>query len=145
MKLLIFLVLIIALPIQSIGSTPVDSIPHSTRDSLIRGNEKQRFNLAYTSLLYWWQYAIEQEKIILQQDSIIQTYETETGLQANSVEALKEVIRNNEMIDNSICEDKVNKAVEKSDKKATRRGATAVVVTVVAVVEGVIIYVISVL
>jgi len=144
MKLLIFLVLIIALPIQFIGSTPVDSIPHSTRDSLIRGNEKQRFNLAYTSLLYWWQYAIEQEKILAQKDSIIQTYQVETGLQANSVEALKEVIRNNEMIDDSICEDKVNKAVEKSDRRKKRWRTTAVVVTVVAVVEGVIIYVISV-
>lgn len=144
MKLLIFLALIIALPIQSIGSTPVDSIPHSTRDSLIRGNEKQRFNLAYTSLLYWWQYAIEQEKIIVQQDSIIETYETETGLQANSVKALKEVIRNNEMIDDSVCEDKINKAVEKSDGRKKSWRTTAIVVGGVTIVEGLLIYIISV-
>lgn len=79
-----------------------------------------------------------------QKDSIIETYETETGLQANSVEALKEVIRNNEMIDESICDDKINKAVEKSDRRKKGWRTTAIVVGGVAVVEGVLIYIISV-
>ena len=80
-----------------------------------------------------------------QKDSIIQTYEEETGLQANSVEHLKEVIRNNEMIDDSVCEEKVNKAVEKSDRRKKRWRTTAIVAGGVAVVEGLVIYLISVL
>lgn len=144
MKLLMCLVLIIALPTLSIGSTPVDSIPHSTRDSLIRGNEKQRFNLAYTSLLYWWQYAIEQEKINAHKDSIIATYVEETGLQASNVEDLKKVIANKEMVDESICDDKVEKAVEKSDRRKKRWRTTAIVAGGVAILEGAFIYLISV-
>jgi len=144
MKLLMCLVLIIALPILSIGSTPADSIPPSTRDSLIRGNEKQRFNLAYTSLLYWWQYAIEQEKINSHKDSIIATYVEETGLQSNNVEDLKKIIENKEMVEESICDDKVEKAVEKSDRRKKRWRTTAIVVGGVAVVEGLVIYIISV-
>ena len=139
------LVLIIALPILSIGSTPVDSIPPSTRDSLIRGNEKQRFNLAYTSLLYWWQYAIEQEKINAHKDSIIATYVEETGLQASNVEDLKKVIANKEMVDESICDDKVEKAVEKSDRRKKRWRTMAIVAGGVAILEGAFIYIISVL
>jgi hypothetical protein len=137
------LVLIIALPILSIGSTPADSIPHSTRDSLIRGNEKQRFNLAYTSLLYWWQYAIEQEKIMSHKDSIIATYVEQTGLQSNNVEDLKKIIENKEMVEESICDDKVEKAVEKSDRRKKRWRTTAIVAGGVAVVEGLVIYIIS--
>jgi len=145
MKLLMCLVLIIALPILSIGSTPADSIPPSTRDSLIRGNEKQRFNLAYTSLLYWWQYAIEQEKINSHKDSIIATYVEETGLQSNNVEDLKKIIENKEMVEESICDDKVEKAVEKSDRRKKRWRTTAIVAGGVAVVEGLLIYIIGVL
>lgn len=145
MKLLMCLVLIIALPILSIGSTPADSIPPSTRDSLIRGNEKQRFNLAYTSLLYWWQYAIEQEKINSHKDSIIATYVEETGLQSNNVEDLKKIIENKEMVKESICDDKVEKAVAPIEKKKKAWRKTTVIVSIVAVVEGVIIYAISVL
>jgi len=143
MKLLMCLVLIIALPILSIGSTPADSIPPSTRDSLIRGNEKQRFNLAYTSLLYWWQYAIEQEKIAAHKDSIIATYVEEIGLQSNNVEDLKKILSNNKIIEESICEDKIEKAVEPIEKKKKAWRKTTVIVSIVAVVEGVIIYVIS--
>lgn len=143
MKLLMCLVLIIALPILSIGSTPADSIPPSTRDSLIRGNEKQRFNLAYTSLLYWWQYAIEQEKINSHKDSIIATYVEETGLQSNNVEDLKKIIENKEMVEESICEDKIEKAVAPIEKKKKAWRKTTIIVSIVAVVEGVIIYVIS--
>lgn len=144
-RLLTFLVLTIALPILSTASTPQDSIPLSTQDTTIRSIERHRFNLAYTSLEYWFFVAKEQQKALAQKDSIIKTYAEETGLQAVNAEELKKVIRNNESIKDAECEERVEKAVEKSDRRKVAWRKTAIVAGVVAIAEGVIIYFISIL
>lgn len=85
------------------------------------------------------------EKIVEQKDSIIDTYATETGLQARNVEDLKKVIANDKAIDDAICDEKVAKAVEKADRRKKRWKGVAIGVGVMAVVEAGIIYLISVL
>jgi hypothetical protein len=69
----------------------------------------------------------------------------QTGLQSNNVEDLKKIIENKEMVEESICDDKVEKAVEKSDRRKKRWRTTAIVAGGMAVVEGLVIYFISVL
>lgn len=140
-KFLVLVILMLTVQIHSTASTPVpltDSLP---TDSSYQS--KVRFNLCYTSLLYWWNRSNLQEKQIAYQDSIITTYEVETGAQANSVEELKKVIDNKEAIAEDMCNERVEKAVAPIEKKKKAWRKTAVVVGVVAVVEGVIIYLIT--
>ena len=88
--------------------------------------------------------ASEQNAIIAHKDSIIATYAEETGLQASNVEDLKKVIENKEIVEESVCNDKIEKAVAPVERKKVAWRKTAIIAGGIAILEAVGIYLISV-
>ena len=87
--------------------------------------EQMRFNLIFSSMMYWYGEATLLHKTVLERENTIKVYEEVTGIQARS----EELIRDAYELKNSVNEDCTGQLsrLEKYEGKAKRRGWTIVI------------------
>jgi len=83
--------------------------------------------------------------LIAQQKEIIKTYEVETGASAQKSSDLAALLRNKKAVDDEVCEERIEEAVEPVRKKKKTWRKVAIGAGVVAILEAGVIYIISVL
>lgn len=101
--------------------------PYSSQDSSLTASpaEQIRFNLAMTSLLYWYGEATLLHKAVLEQEKTIRVYEEVTGIQARSEELIRSAYELKESV-NEDCTGQLSR-LEKYEGRAKRRGWTIVI------------------
>jgi len=101
-------------------------------------NNDQAFNLCYYSLEYWWEYAKLQDSIMIQKDSMLKKYIDITGIQAQKQDDIESIYNLKKQID---IDQQAKVLNEEIDRKKKWRKRTFVV-SAIAILEGVIIYII---
>jgi hypothetical protein len=101
-------------------------------------NKDQAFNLCYYSLEYWWEYAKLQDSIMIQKDSMLKKYVDITGIQAQKQDDIESIYNLKKQIEIDQQEKVLNEEVDRKKKWRKR----TFVVSAIAILEGVIIYLI---
>jgi hypothetical protein len=101
-------------------------------------NKDQAFNLCYYSLEYWWEYAKLQDSIMIQKDSMLKKYVDITGIQAQKQDDIESIYNLKKQIE---IDEQNKKMSDEIDRKKKWRKRTFVV-SAIAILEGVIIYLI---
>jgi len=121
MKYTIFLILMILMPIVSLGqpsknrtaSSKVDSTPKLTTYDL------QLMNLNFTSMYYWYNTAMEIDSLYQLEKLKTLYYSKITGIQADSYQTLQQIYDNKQAIEKAIAQEKEMQI--KDLKKRNRR------------------------
>jgi hypothetical protein len=101
-------------------------------------NKDQAFNLCYYSLEYWWEYAKLQDSIMIQKDSMLKKYVDITGIQAQKQDDIESIYNLKKQIE---IDEQNKKMSDEIDCKKKWRKRTFIV-SAIAILEGVIIYLI---
>jgi hypothetical protein len=101
-------------------------------------NKDQAFNLCYYSLEYWWEYAKLQDSIMIQKDSMLKKYVDITGIQAQKQDDIESIYNLKKQIE---IDQQAKVLNEEIDRKKKWRKRTFIV-SAIAILEGVIIYLI---
>jgi hypothetical protein len=101
-------------------------------------NKDQAFNLCYYSLEYWWEYAKLQDSIMIQKDSMLKKYVDITGIQAQKQDDIESIYNLKKQIE---IDQQTKVLNEEIDRKKKWRKRTFIV-SAIAILEGVIIYLI---
>jgi hypothetical protein len=101
-------------------------------------NKDQAFNLCYYSLEYWWEYAKLQDSIMIQKDSMLKKYVDITGIQAQKQDDIESIYNLKKQIE---IDEQNKKMSDEIDRKKKWRKRTFIV-SAIAILEGVIIYLI---
>jgi hypothetical protein len=101
-------------------------------------NKDQAFNLCYYSLEYWWEYAKLQDSIMIQKDSMLKKYVDVTGIQAQKQDDIESIYNLKKQIE---IDQQTKVLNEEIDRKKKWRKRTFIV-SAIAILEGVIIYLI---
>jgi hypothetical protein len=101
-------------------------------------NKDQAFNLCYYSLEYWWEYAKIQDSIMIQKDSMLKKYVDITGIQAQKQDDIESIYNLKKQIE---IDQQAKVLNEEIDRKKKWRKRTFIV-SAIAILEGVIIYLI---
>lgn len=101
-------------------------------------NNDQAFNLCYYSLEYWWEYAKIQDSILIHKNSIIEKYVEITGIQSQKNEDLESIYNLKKQLE---MDEQAKVLNDEIDRKKKWRKRTFVV-SAIAILEGVIIYLI---
>ena len=108
MKLTIFFLLLLLMPMLSSGQRSKSRIPYSKQDFTpeLTTYDLQLFNLNYNSMMYWYGTALEIDSLY-QLERLKTTYYAKiTGIQANSYETLAEIYANKQAIEKAIATEK---------------------------------------
>jgi hypothetical protein len=116
------------------ASSSVDTLKVDT----LQLNKDQAFNLCYYSLEYWWAYAKLQDSIMIQKDSMLKKYVDITGIQAQKQDDIESIYNLKKQIE---IDEQNKKMSDEIDRKKKWRKRTFVV-SAIAILEGVIIYLI---
>jgi hypothetical protein len=101
-------------------------------------NKDQAFNLCYYSLEYWWEYAKLQDSIMIQKDSMLKKYVDITGIQAQKQDDIESIYNLKKQIEIDQQAKVLNEEVDRKKKWRKR----TFIVSAIAILEGVIIYLI---
>jgi hypothetical protein len=101
-------------------------------------NKDQAFNLCYYSLEYWWEYAKLQDSIMIQKDSMLKKYVDITGIQAQKQDDIESIYNLKKQIEIDQQTKVLNEEVDRKKKWRKR----TFIVSAIAILEGVIIYLI---
>jgi hypothetical protein len=101
-------------------------------------NNDQAFNLCYYSLEYWWEYAKLQDSIMIQKDSMLKKYVDITGIQAQKQNDIESIYNLKKQLQ---IDEQAKVLNDEIDRKKKWRKRTFVV-SAIAILEGVIIYLI---
>jgi hypothetical protein len=101
-------------------------------------NNDQAFNLCYYSLEYWWEYAKLQDSIMIQKDSMLKKYVDITGIQAQKQDDIESIYNLKKQIEIDQQAKVLNDEID-TKKKWRKR---TFIVSAIAILEGVIIYLI---
>jgi len=119
---------------QISASSSVDTLKVDT----LQLNKDQAFNLCYYSLEYWWEYAKLQDSIMIQKDSMLKKYVDITGIQAQKQDDIESIYNLKKQLQ---IDEQAKVLNEEIDRKKKWRKRTFVV-SAIAILEGVIIYLI---
>ena len=101
-------------------------------------NNDQAFNLCYYSLEYWWEYAKLQDSIMIQKDSMLKKYVDITGIQAQKQDDIESIYNLKKQVE---MDEQAKVLNDEIDRKKKWRKRTFIV-SAIAILEGVIIYLI---
>jgi hypothetical protein len=101
-------------------------------------NKDQAFNLCYYSLEYWWEYAKLQDSIMIQKDSMLKKYVDITGIQAQKQDDIESIYNLKKQLQ---IDEQAKVLNDEIDRKKKWRKRTFIV-SAIAILEGVIIYLI---
>ena len=116
------------------ASSSIDTLKVDT----LQLNKDQAFNLCYYSLEYWWEYAKLQDSIMIQKDSMLKKYVDITGIQAQKQDDIESIYNLKKQIE---IDEQNKKVSDEIDRKKKWRKRTFIV-SAIAILEGVIIYII---
>jgi hypothetical protein len=128
------IVLMLSFASQIKASSSADTLKVDT----LQLNNDQAFNLCYYSLEYWWEYAKLQDSIMIQKDSMLKKYVDITGIQAQKQDDIESIYNLKKQIE---IDEQNKKMSDEIDRKKKWRKRTFVV-SAIAIIEGVIIYLI---
>jgi hypothetical protein len=101
-------------------------------------NKDQAFNLCYYSLEYWWEYAKLQDSIMIQKDSMLKKYVDITGIQAQKQDDIESIYNLKKQVEMDEQAKVLNDEIDRKNKWRKR----TFIVSAIAILEGVIIYLI---
>jgi hypothetical protein len=128
------IVLMLSFANQISASSSVDTLKVDT----LQLNKDQAFNLCYYSLEYWWEYAKLQDSIMIQKDSMLKKYVDITGIQAQKQDDIESIYNLKKQIEIDQQTKVLNDEIDRKKKWRKR----TFVVSAIAILEGVIIYLI---
>ena len=128
------IVLMLSFVNQINASSSADTLKVDT----LQLNNDQAFNLCYYSLEYWWAYAKLQDSIMIQKDSMLKKYVDITGIQAQKQDDIESIYNLKKQIE---IDQQTKVLNEEIDRKKKWRKRTFIV-SAIAILEGVIIYLI---
>jgi hypothetical protein len=121
-----------------VNQISASSSADTLRVDTLQLNKDQAFNLCYYSLEYWWEYAKLQDSIMIQKDSMLKKYVDITGIQAQKQDDIESIYNLKKQIE---IDEQNKKMSDEIDRKKKWRKRTFVV-SAIAILEGVIIYLI---
>jgi hypothetical protein len=128
------IVLMLSFANQISASSSADTLKVDT----LQLNKDQAFNLCYYSLEYWWEYAKIQDSIMIQKDSMLKKYVDITGIQAQKQDDIESIYNLKKQIEIDQQTKVLNEEVDRKKKWRKR----TFIVSAIAILEGVIIYLI---
>lgn len=128
------IVLMLSFANQINASSSADTL----RVDTLQLNKDQAFNLCYYSLEYWWEYAKLQDSIMIQKDSMLKKYVDITGIQAQKQDDIESIYNLKKQIEIDQQTKVLNEEVDRKKKWRKR----TFIVSAIAILEGVIIYLI---
>jgi len=134
----LYLLLTIALTLSFAPTINASSSADTLKVDTLQLNKDQAFNLCYYSLEYWWEYAKLQDSIMIQKDSMLKKYVDITGIQAQKQDDIESIYNLKKQIE---IDEQNKKMSDEIDRKKKWRKRTFIV-SAIAILEGVIIYLI---
>ena len=110
MKLTIFFLLLLLVPMLSSGQRSKSRIPYSKQDFTpeLTTYDQQLFNLNYNSMMYWYGTAQEIDSLYQLEKLKTHYYSKITGIQAASYETLQQIYDNKQAVEKAIATEKDN-------------------------------------
>ena len=121
MKHTIFFLLLLALPLLSLGQRSKSRTPYLKQDFTpeLTTYDLQLFNLNYNSMMYWYGTAVELDSLYQYEKLKVKYYSKITGIQAESYETLAEIYANKQAIEKAIATEK-DEEIRQLKKRNTR-------------------------